>query len=51
MIQARGGPTILVLDDTDSRREAVSRMLRTEGYRVVPARSSAFVRESPSARP
>ena len=39
MIQARGVPTILVLDDTDSRREAVSRMLRTEGYRVVPARS------------
>jgi len=39
MVQARGVPTILVLDDTDSRREAVSRMLRTEGYGVVPARS------------
>ena len=32
-------PTILVLDDVESRREAVSRMLRTEGYRVVPVRS------------
>jgi CheY-like chemotaxis protein len=39
MIHARGAPTILVLDDTDSRREAVSRMLRVEGYGVVPARS------------
>lgn len=32
-------PTILVLDDQASRREAVSRMLRNEGYGVVPARS------------
>jgi CheY-like chemotaxis protein len=32
-------PTILVLDDLESRREAVSRMLRNEGYRAVPARS------------
>lgn len=32
-------PTILVLDDVESRREAVSRMLRKEGYGVVPARS------------
>ena len=39
MIQGRGVPTILVLDDIQPRREAVSRMLRTEGYRVVPVRS------------
>jgi CheY-like chemotaxis protein len=32
-------PTILVLDDLEPRREAVSRMLRNEGYGVVPARS------------
>jgi CheY-like chemotaxis protein len=35
----RGAQTILVLDDLEPRREAVSRMLRAEGYRVVPARS------------
>jgi CheY-like chemotaxis protein len=34
-----GARTILVLDDLQSRRESVSRMLRLEGYRVVPARS------------
>ena len=32
-------PTILVLDDADSRRELLCRTLRLEGYRVVPARS------------
>jgi CheY-like chemotaxis protein len=32
-------PTILLLDDQESRRETVGRMLRNEGYRVVPARS------------
>lgn len=31
--------TILVLDDAESRRELLSRILRDEGYRVVPARS------------
>jgi CheY-like chemotaxis protein len=35
----RGAQTILVLDDLEPRREAVSRMLRVEGYQVVPARS------------
>jgi CheY-like chemotaxis protein len=39
MTLERGGQTILVLDDLEPRREAVSRMLRLEGYRVVPARS------------
>jgi DNA-binding response OmpR family regulator len=32
-------PTILVLDDAESRRELLCRMLRQEGYRAVPARS------------
>ena len=32
-------PTILVLDDAESRRDLVCRTLRIEGYRVVPARS------------
>jgi CheY-like chemotaxis protein len=32
-------PTILVLDDTDLRRELLCRTLRSEGYRAVPARS------------
>jgi DNA-binding response OmpR family regulator len=32
-------PTILVLDDAESRRELLCRTLRLEGYRVVPARS------------
>jgi len=32
-------PTILVLDDTELRRELLCRTLRTEGYRAVPARS------------
>ena len=35
----RATETILVLDDVQLRREAVSRMLKVEGYRVVPARS------------
>jgi CheY-like chemotaxis protein len=35
----RATETILVLDDVQLRREAVSRMLKLEGYRVVPARS------------
>jgi CheY-like chemotaxis protein len=39
MSQDRGSQTILVLDDLAFRREAVTRMLRLEGYRVVPARS------------
>jgi CheY-like chemotaxis protein len=32
-------PTILVLDDTESRRDLLCRTLRLEGYRAVPARS------------
>ena len=32
-------PTILVLDDAESRRELLCRMLRETGYRAVPARS------------
>ena len=32
-------PTILVLDDTELRRELLCRALREEGYRAVPARS------------
>ena len=32
-------PTILVLDDAESRRELLCWALRKEGYRVVPARS------------
>ena len=39
MTLQRGAQTILVLDDVEARREAVSRMLRVEGYRAVPARS------------
>lgn len=39
MTLERRAPTILVLDDLEPRRDAVSRMLRTDGYRVVPARS------------
>jgi DNA-binding response OmpR family regulator len=33
------GTTIVVLDDTESRRELLCRLLRAEGYRAVPARS------------
>ena len=32
-------PTIVVLDDAESRRELLCRVLRAEGYRAVPARS------------
>jgi CheY-like chemotaxis protein len=32
-------PTILLLDDADVRRELLCRILRTEGYRAIPARS------------
>jgi DNA-binding response OmpR family regulator len=32
-------PTIVVLDDAESRREQLCRVLRAEGYRAVPARS------------
>jgi DNA-binding response OmpR family regulator len=32
-------PTIVVLDDAESRRELLCRMLRETGYRAVPARS------------
>ncbi|HEY7612634.1 MAG TPA: response regulator [Gemmatimonadales bacterium] len=32
-------PTIVVLDDAESRRELLCQVLRTEGYRAVPARS------------
>ena len=32
-------PTILVLDDSKSRRDLLCRMLRDTGYRAVPARS------------
>jgi DNA-binding response OmpR family regulator len=32
-------PTILVLDDAESRRDLLCRMLRQDGYRAVPARS------------
>ena len=32
-------PTILVLDDTELRRDLLCRTLRSEGYRAVPARS------------
>ena len=32
-------PTILVLDDAESRRELLCRTLRETGYRAVPARS------------
>jgi DNA-binding response OmpR family regulator len=32
-------PTILVLDDTELRRELLCRTLRQEGYHAVPARS------------
>ena len=44
-------PTILVLDDAESRRELLCRTLRTEGYRVVPARSgieAQWLHEQPS---
>jgi adenylate cyclase len=34
-----GAPTIVVLDDAESRRELLSRTLRDVGYRAVPARS------------
>ncbi len=32
-------PTILVLDDAESRRDLLCRLLRQDGYRAVPARS------------
>jgi DNA-binding response OmpR family regulator len=32
-------PTILVLDDAETRRDLLCRMLRQGGYRAVPARS------------
>lgn len=44
-------PTILVLDDAESRRELLCRTLRAEGYRVVPARSgieAQWLHEQPS---
>jgi CheY-like chemotaxis protein len=34
-----GAPTIVVLDDAESRRELLCRSLREVGYRAVPARS------------
>jgi CheY-like chemotaxis protein len=34
-----GAPTIVVLDDAESRRDLLCRTLRDGGYRAVPARS------------
>jgi CheY-like chemotaxis protein len=34
-----GAPTIVVLDDAESRRDLLCRTLRDSGYRAVPARS------------
>ena len=34
-----GAPTIVVLDDAESRRDLLCRTLREAGYRAVPARS------------
>jgi CheY-like chemotaxis protein len=39
MSLARAAHTILVLDDVDLRRDAISEALKRDGYRVVPARS------------